>query len=61
MEKIKYISCINHTILFFCSKVSQIKFYTLLNNEDSFFPRNDSGANGHVYCHSAVSIEYYIN
>ena len=23
------------TILFFCSKTSQIKFYTLLNNEDS--------------------------
>ena len=31
----KHISCIYHTTLFFCSKKSQINFYTLLNNEDS--------------------------
>ena len=35
MQKIKYISYIYYTILFFCSKRSQIKFYILLNNEDS--------------------------
>ena len=29
------ISHIYYTILFFCSKRSQIKFYILLNNEDS--------------------------
>ena len=34
-QEIKYISCIHHTILFFCSKRSYIKFYKLLNNEDS--------------------------
>ena len=28
------ISCFHHTILFFCSKRSQIKLYILLNNED---------------------------
>ena len=31
----KYISCIYHTILFSCSKRSQIKVYTLSKNEDS--------------------------
>ena len=34
MQKNKYIAGIYHTILFFCSKRSQIKFYTLPNNED---------------------------
>ena len=34
MKKSKYISCFYHTILFFCSKRNQIKFYALLNNED---------------------------
>ena len=29
------IPCIHHTILFFCPKRSQIKFYTFLNYEDS--------------------------
>ena len=33
-KKIEYISCIYHTILFFCSKRCQTKFYTLLNDED---------------------------
>ena len=28
------ICCIYHTIIFLCSKRSQIKFYTLPNNED---------------------------
>ena len=31
MQKIEYFTCFDHTI---CSKISQIKFYTLLNNED---------------------------
>ena len=35
MLKFKYISCIYHTILFFCSKRSQIEFCKLLNNKDS--------------------------
>ena len=35
MQEIEYISYIHHTILFFCSKRSQINFYKLLNNEDS--------------------------
>ena len=35
MQKIEYISCICHTVLFFCPKRSQIKFYTLSNNEDN--------------------------
>ena len=30
-----HISCIYHTALFFCSKRSQIKLYTLSNNENS--------------------------
>ena len=35
MQEIEYISYIHHTILCFCSKRSQIKFYKLLNNENS--------------------------
>ena len=35
MQEIKYITCIYHIVLFFCSKRTQIKFYTLLNNEHS--------------------------
>ena len=34
MKRSKYISCIYHTTLFFCSKRSQIKFYAWLNNDD---------------------------
>ena len=35
LQKIKYIYCFYHTILFFSSKRSWIIFCTLLNNEDS--------------------------
>ena len=35
LQKIKYISCFYHTILFFSSKRSWIIFCTLLNNKDS--------------------------
>ena len=35
MQKNKYISCIYHTTLFFCSKRGSTKFYILVNNEDS--------------------------
>ena len=35
MQEIEYISRIYHTILFFCSKRSYTKFYTLFNNEDT--------------------------
>ena len=34
MQKIEYICYIHHTILFFCSKRSQNKLYTLSNNDD---------------------------
>ena len=33
-KKTEDISYIYHTILFFCSERSEIKFYTLFNNED---------------------------
>ena len=36
MQEFKYFICVYHTILFFYSKRSQIKFYTLLNNENSY-------------------------
>ena len=35
MQKIEYTSCFYHTVLFSCSKRSQIKFCILSNNENS--------------------------
>ena len=35
MQEIEYFTCMYYSALFFCSKRSYIKFYTLLNNEDS--------------------------
>ena len=34
MEKIKYFTCIYHTVLFYCSRKCQIKFYTLFDYEN---------------------------
>ena len=35
MQEIEYFTCLYHTMLLFCSKRSQVKFYTLLYKEDS--------------------------
>ena len=35
MQELEYFTCLYHTMLFFCSKRSQVKFYTLLYKEDS--------------------------
>ena len=34
MQEVEFISCIYYIILFFCSRRSYVKFYTLPNNEN---------------------------